>query len=142
MLKPSTLIIILGCLTAGPVLAESVIEQRQAAFDTIKKSMANVKDALKQPDFGAARTNAVQVLDQAKAVTKLFPEGSYEGDTRAKKKIWEKADDFQARQQTLIENSEALVSATETGDAKQLKSAFKAVSKDCKGCHMRYRQVF
>ena len=108
----------------------------------MKESMASVKDALKQPDFGAARNNAVQVLDNAKAVTKLFPEGSYEGDTRAKKKIWEKSEDLQARQQALIENAQALVSAAETGDTKQLKSAFKSVSKDCKGCHMRYRQVF
>ena len=122
--------------------AETVIEQRQAAFKQIKESMSAVKDQLKSPDFGVARTNAVQVVDNAKAVTELFPEGSYEGDTRAKKKIWKNLEDFQARQQQLIANAEALVAATQSGDKKRLKSAFKTVSKDCKGCHMRYRQVF
>ena len=62
--------------------------------------------------------------------------------SRAKKKIWDKYEDFQARQQALIDHAEQLLAATDTGDKKQLKSAFKTLSKDCKGCHMRYRQVF
>ena len=72
----------------------------------------------------------------------MFPDGSYEGDTRAKKKIWDNLDDFQSRQQTLVTHAEELVTASQSGDAKMLKAAFKTVSKDCKGCHMKYRQIF
>jgi cytochrome c556 len=118
-----------------------VLEERQAAFKEIKEAMAAVKDAMKAEDFAAAKTSAETVLTNAQAVTQLFPAGSYEGDTRAKKKIWEKEDDFTARQQQLVTDAEALVTATDSNDKKALKKAFKTTSKNCKGCHMKYRQI-
>jgi cytochrome c556 len=121
---------------------EAAIEQRQAAFKEIKASVADVKDAMKAQDFAAAESSAEIILSNAKKVTKLFPAGSYEGDTRAKKKIWNNLEDFQARQQKLVTDAEQLVTASESGDKAELKSAFKALAKNCKGCHWKYRQVF
>ena len=140
--RSSALLSVFLSFIATSALAESAIEQRQATFKNMKETVAALKDQLKEPDYDKARTQAESILEDAKAVTELFPEGSYEGDTRAKKKIWEKYDDFQARQQTLIDHAEELLAATDSDDKKQLKSAFKTLSKDCKGCHMRYRQVF
>jgi len=118
------------------------IEKRQAAFKEIKAAVAEVNDARKAKDFAAAEMAAQSIANNAKLLPDLFPEGSYEGDTRAKEKIWKNLDDFQKRQQSLITNSEALVKVAQGDDAKELKKAFKTMSKDCKGCHMKYRQVF
>ncbi len=119
-----------------------VITERQAAFKDIKESMKVIKENLKSEDTQALISAATIILERANKVTTLFPDGSFEGDTRAKEKIWEQQDDFSARQQDLIAHAEALVTATRGGDPKALKEAFKITSKDCKGCHMRYRQIF
>jgi cytochrome c556 len=117
------------------------IAARQAAFKLIKDSMAEIKDAMQAENFSAAGDSARTVLDNARAVTKLFPAGSYQGDTRAKEKIWENLEDFTQRQQQLIADTELLVNASASKDAKQLKAAFKQTAQNCKGCHMKYRQI-
>jgi len=121
---------------------EAAIEQRQAAFKDIKSAVADVKDALKAKDFAAAESSAQTILSKAQQVQELFPAGSFEGDTRAKAKIWNNLADFQQRQQGLVADAEQLVTASQSDDARALKGAFKTLSKDCKGCHRKYRQVF
>jgi cytochrome c556 len=144
-MKKMILVLIVALLPAAAmpeITNEAAIEQRQAAFKEIKASVADVKDTLKSGDFGAAESAADIILSNAQKVTKLFPAGSYEGDTRAKKKIWKNLEDFQARQQKFVADAEQLVSASQSGDKAELKSAFKTLAKNCKGCHWKYRQVF
>jgi cytochrome c556 len=144
-MKKMILVLIAALLPAAAmpdITNEAAIEQRQAAFKEIKASVADVKDTLKSGDFGAAESAADIILSNAQKVTKLFPAGSYEGDTRAKKKIWKNLEDFQARQQKFVADAEQLVSASQSGDKAELKSAFKTLAKNCKGCHWKYRQVF
>jgi cytochrome c556 len=135
------LIIVPLAVSAADTNAEA-IEARQAAFKSIKESIAEVKDAMTSENYTAAADSATKVLDNARAVTKLFPAGSYAGDTRAKEKIWENLEDFSQRQQQLIADTETLVSAAASQDQKQLRAAFKQTAKNCKGCHMKYRQVW
>ncbi len=134
--------VMLPAIAMPQVTNEAAIEQRQAAFKEIKAAVADVKDALKGKDFEAAESSAQSILSNARQVTELFPAGSFEGDTRAKEKIWDNLSDFQERQQNLVINAEQLVTASQSQDAGELKSAFKTLSKDCKGCHRKYRQVF
>jgi cytochrome c556 len=141
-------IIVLMLATLAPAIAipdtdnTAVIEQRQAAFKEIKAAVKDVKGAMKANDFQAANDSAATILTNAMLVTELFPEGSYEGDTRAKQKIWANWDDFQQRQQQFVSDAQQLVTSSESNDAGQLKNAFKLASKNCKGCHWKYRQVF
>jgi cytochrome c556 len=121
---------------------DEAIMDRKAAFKELKEAVADTKKAMKADDFAAAKLATGNILTNAMAVTNLFPEGSYEGDTRAKKKIWEKRDNFNERQQKLVSDAEMLYAATDSNDPKQLKTAFKTLAKNCKGCHMRYRQIF
>jgi cytochrome c556 len=137
----ATILILVSLAASGADTNAEAIEARQAAFKSIKESMAKVKDAMMAEDFSAAADSANNVLDNARAVTKLFPAGSYEGDTRAKEKIWENLEDFTQRQQQLIADTELLVNASASKDAKQLKAAFKQTAQNCKGCHMKYRQI-
>ncbi len=138
----TTMLMIIPLAVSGADTNTEAIEARQAAMKLIKESMAEVKDAMNSDNYTAAADSARKLLDNARTVTKLFPAGSYEGDTRAKEKIWENFEDFTQRQQKLIADSETLVTAAESKDTKQLKAAFKQTAKNCKGCHMNYRQVW
>ena len=124
---------------------EEAIEQRQTAFKAMKGEVKKLKEALsaKAPaDSDAVRVPAEQIVANSRQLIGTFVEGSHEGKTRAKKKIWKKWDDFERRRQQLIADAESLLAASESGDQAGLKTAFKNLSKDCKGCHQRYRQIF
>jgi cytochrome c556 len=141
----NTIIAVCLILVGGPVIAqelsaEAAIEQRQAAYKALKAEVKNLKSAMKS-DPAAVKAAAEQIVANVSKLPDAFPPGSDEGDTRAKKKIWDKWDDFEERLNSLVANADALLAASETEDPKAVKQSFKALSKDCKGCHMRYRQV-
>ncbi len=123
---------------------EKAIEQRQDAFKAMKAEVKQLKEAMgdEPADSAAVREPAENILANAKSLIGTFPEGSHEGDTRAKKKIWKKWEDFEARQQELIAAAEQVLAASEAASENDLKKAFKVLAKSCKGCHKRYRQVF
>jgi cytochrome c556 len=141
----TTLLLLVTAPGAAEMSIEAAIEQRQTAFKAMKGEVKKLKEAMsaKEPaDSDAIRMPAEQIVANSRQLIGLFVEGSYEGKTRAKKKIWKKWDDFEQRQNRLIVNAESLLAASETGDQAELKTAFKNLSKDCKGCHQRYRQIF
>jgi cytochrome c556 len=137
----ATMLLLVPLAISGADTNTEAIEARQAAYKSIKESMAEIKDAMLAENYSAAEDSARNVVDKARTVTKLFPAGSYAGDTRAKEKIWENLEDFTQRQQKLIADAEVLVSVSASKDTKQLKAAFKQTAKNCKGCHMKYRQL-
>jgi len=142
----TTLILLTPAICAGALSIEAAIEQRQAAFKAMKDDVKRIKDALriKQPAdiVAAASEPAAQLVSNSKSLLGTFVAGSDQGDTRAKKKIWKKWADFEARQNALISDAERLLAASATGSHADLKTAFKALAKNCKGCHRRYRQIF
>ena len=123
---------------------EEAIEQRQTVFEAMKGDVKQIKDAMQagEPaDSVAISEPAEQIVTGSKSLIGTFVADSYRGDTRAKKKIWKKWADFEARQHALIADAERLLVASETGDQAELKVAFKDLAKNCKGCHRRYRQI-
>ena len=130
-------------IDAAEMGIEDAIELRQATFKSMKAEVKNLKEAMgdKPADSAAVREPAEKIVANAKRLVGAFPEGSYEGDTRAKKKIWKKWDDFEKRQQKLIADAEQVLAASNAGSQDDVKKGFKMLAKNCKGCHMRYRQV-
>ena len=122
---------------------EEAIELRQATFKSLKAEVKNLKEAMgdEPADSAAVREPAEKIVANAKRLVGAFPAGSYEGDTRAKEKIWKKWDDFEKRQQKLIADAEQVLVASNAGSQDDVKKGFKILAKNCKGCHMRYRQV-
>ena len=142
---PYLLALLLVLATSANALAAddyaAAISERQSAFKDIKEAMKVIKENLKSGDKESLSAAANILLDRANKVTELFPAGSHEGDTRAKQKIWDNQADFTERQQALISHARDLAAAAQQDDPGALKAAFKTTSKDCKGCHMRYRQL-
>ena len=140
-----TLILLTPVIGAAELSIEAAIEQRQTAFKAMKGDVKRIKEAMqaKQPaDSVAFSEPAEQIVTNSKSLLGTFVAGSDQGDTRAKKKIWKKWVDFEARQNALIGDAERFLAASATGSQADLKIAFKALAKDCKGCHRRYRQIF
>jgi cytochrome c556 len=143
-LVTTSLLLLSTSIGAATADIEKAIEQRQATFKSMKAEVKNLKEAMgdEPADSAAVREPTEKILANAKRLIGVFPEGSHEGDTRAKKKIWKKREDFEARQQKLIADAEQVLAASEAASEDDLKKAFKNLAKNCKGCHMRYRQVF
>ena len=141
----TTLLLLVTAPGAAEMSIEEAIEQRPTALKAMKGEVKKLKEAIsaKEPaDSDAIRMPAEQIVANSRQLIGLFVEGSYKGKTRAKKKIWKNLDDFEQRQNRLIVNAESLLATSETGDQAELKTAFRNLSKDCKGCHQRYRQIF
>lgn len=138
-------LLILSVAGAAEMSIQEAIEQRQSAFKSMKGEVKKLKEAMsakKPADSPAIREPAERIVTHSKSLIGTFVPGSHEGKTRAKKKIWKKWEDFEQRQNRLITNAESLLAVSEAGNQAELKTAFKNLSKDCKGCHQRYRQIF
>jgi len=141
----TTLLLLFTTTGAAEMSIEAAIDQRQTTYKAMKGEVKKLKEAIsaKEPaDSDAIRAPAEQIVANSRQLIGTFVAGSHEGKTRAKKKIWKKWDDFEQRQNKLIVDAESLLAVSEAGDQKELKTAFKNLSKNCKGCHQRYRQIF
>lgn len=72
-------------------------------------------------------------------ITRLFPEGSDFGETKAKEEIWAQWDKFEQAAGNAEKATAAFSEAVTGGDAAQIAKAFKDVGKSCKGCHKDFR---
>jgi cytochrome c556 len=141
----TTLLLLATAPGAAEMSIEEAIDQRQTTFKAMKGEVKKLKEAIsaKEPaDSDAIRTPVEQIIENSRQLIGTFVEGSYEGKTRAKKKIWKNWDDFEQRQNKLIVDAESLLATSDTGNQADLKTAFKNLAKNCKGCHQRYRQIF
>ncbi|WP_093310902.1 c-type cytochrome [Allopseudospirillum japonicum] len=132
--------------SAGVVLADAAqdaIEYRRAVFQLVKWNFAPMGDMVKgKTEFDAER---FEVLAQRLAALSEMPlegfsvEGSDKGDTKARAEIWSQWDDFAAGMQQFEKNAQELASVASSGDLEQIKPAFAAVGKTCKGCHDNFK---
>lgn len=72
-------------------------------------------------------------------ITRLFPEGSDFGETKAREEIWSQWDKFDLAAGEAKKATAAFAVAVAGGDPRQISTAFKAVGKSCKGCHKDFR---
>ena len=139
-----SLLLLVPLTGVGEPGIEESIEQRQTVYKALKGEVKKFKEAM-QAKAAAGSAGIVapaeQIVQHSKSLLGTFVEGSYKGKTRAKKKIWKKWVDFEARQNALVTDAEQLLAASQNGERKDLAVAFKKLAKDCKGCHRRYRQI-
>jgi cytochrome c556 len=122
---------------------EEAITYRQSAYKMIVWHVKPMTAMVK----GKADWNADAFNYHAKALAKLsqfpingFIPGSDFGDTRAKEEIWENWDDFQAKMNTLIEQSQALAKIASSGSQEAITKQFIKTARACKSCHKKYRE--
>jgi cytochrome c556 len=124
-----------------------IVTQRQEAMKGLGGNMKAIGESLESgsPDAALIAEKANAIGDTASLIPTLFPEGTsledIEGRVGAKPEIWQDWAGFEAAATTLGSAADALIAATETGDAAAMQAAFDALGKDgCGGCHTKFRQ--
>ncbi len=122
---------------------EKAIEYRQGAFKMIGHhfgAMAGMMKGKMEFDAETFKQNAEAVATLSQFPGNGFVDGSYEGDTRAKKDIADNMDDFKQKLETFQVEAANLAKAAEgASDLEGLKPAFGKVGESCKACHKAYR---
>ncbi|WP_133406207.1 c-type cytochrome [Parashewanella tropica] len=146
-------LIVASALTAAmmtPALAnnfkkpEHAIDYRQSSFSMIAYNFGDMSKMLrkKKPmDAAVFKQRAANVAALAKLPLEAFIPGSYKGNTEALAKIDTNKADFEGKMKTFIKNAQLLSQAANSNASTgELKKAFGAVAKTCKGCHDAYKK--
>ncbi|MBR9883235.1 MAG: cytochrome c [Oceanospirillales bacterium] len=136
-------VLLVSALSVQAAEVDDAIEYRQGIFNAFKWNLGPMGAMIKgkMPYDQAQFTLHAQRLETLSHMPlEGFVEGSDSGDTDAKAEIWSDMDTFSAGFDKLQTNAAALVEASNTGDMEQIKPAFGAVAKSCKGCHDNFRK--
>ena len=132
---------------AAPVSAEEakkIFHERHEGMEEIGKSTKAISQALKSdaPDLEVIRKSAATINDLAAKSGKWFPAGTGQDvlpKTRALPPIWQKPEDFAAKDRNFQAAAKAFNAAAVSGDLNAIKSSFEPLGKSCKACHDTYR---
>ena len=125
-------------------------EQAKTLMHDRHEGMEEIGDAFKivgretkaaNPDVAAIREAAAAIAAGAEKSSTWFPPGTGPdvGKTRAKAEIWQKPEDFAAKDKTFLEAAIAFKAAADSGDVTAIKAQAGELGKACKACHDPYR---
>ena len=128
----------------APEQAQSLFHERHEGMETIGKSTKTIKQALDSgtPDLAVIKSAAAKIDELAGKSSGWFPPGTGQDvlhKTRALPAIWQKPEDFAAKDRDLQAGAKALHAATDSGDLDAIKARFDDLGKTCKACHDTYR---
>lgn len=142
-LLTAALISVCGVADANTLNADDAIKLRRGAYAlqghyfSALKPMVTGKEALNAARAQHLLTRIDALLPMA---FELFPEGSHQGNTKARPEVWTQPDDFADKQQHTVDAVRALLSTVEAGDAASFESAYFEAASSCKQCHDDYRR--
>lgn len=121
--------------------AENYIKYRQVVMKAIGGHTGAASQIVrgKVTPEGDLLMHAKALAELNSNITRLFPEGSDFGETKAKEEIWAQWDKFEQAAGNAEKATAAFSEAVTGGDAAQIAKAFKDVGKSCKGCHKDFR---
>lgn len=134
-----TLTLLAGSATAEP---ENYIKYRQAMMKAIGGHMGASTDIVrgKVDPEGDLQMHASALAALNANLTRLFPEGSDFGETKARPAVWDEPDKFRQAADAARDATAAFAAAVEGGDSAAIAAAHKDVGQSCKGCHEDFRQ--
>jgi cytochrome c556 len=125
-----------------PMSADAIIAARQAGYDNMSASVADMKRAVeaKVTEVKPFKNNADAIVHWARAVPSLFPPGTEKGhNTKALPTVWSDRAGFEKAAASLATAGEALSKAAADNDAAAFAVAFQNTGKACGGCHHDFR---
>ncbi|MFZ4535995.1 c-type cytochrome [Propionivibrio sp.] len=118
------------------------VDHRRAAFKKILLAFEPMGIQLREKQYKADR-----FIVQAKELAKLkdgpwqyFGTDTNYPPTHATAKVWSEADHFEADRQAFLQAIDRLVLAAESGEEKQVATAYEAVHDSCRKCHKTFKQ--
>lgn len=126
--------------SAGAAEPEGIIKYRKAVMKGQAGHMGAIAGILRgEVEFeDALGWNADALAASTRDLTRLFPEGSGEGDTNALPAIWDDRAAFEkAADEARMAGADLAEAVRSGGD---VTAAFKAMGQACKGCHDDFRE--
>ncbi len=114
---------------------------RHDAMETVKDHFVPLVKMVKGAapfDAATVKKNAEVIAKKLEEASKLFPEGSDKGKTRAKPEIWTNRAEFDAIMKTAIEKAKALMNVDSPD--KLAPAVMELGGKGCKACHEKFRK--
>ena len=118
--------------------ATGVVKERMDMMEAMAKRMKAIRERIDARDLAAIKGEAEVIASHAPHLVHLFPPGSTQKPTDAKKAIWQNWADFERKAAALEAESKKLMNAS-PDDLNALSVQFRAVSEACGGCHEKYR---
>ncbi|GAA3908871.1 cytochrome c [Halomonas cibimaris] len=133
--------------TASAAEPEDAIHYRQSAFGVIGWHFSPIADMAKgdvEYDADEFARRAQNVADLASMPWEGFVDGTYQNDghginTDALAKIADNPDDFQQKQQDMMDEAQKLAKIAQEKDFRTSRAQLSKVGKTCKNCHDDYR---
>lgn len=133
---------VLGPAVSGDP-AKTLMHDRHEGMEDIGDAFKVVGRETKagSPDVVAIREAAAVIADGAAKSVDWFPPGTGPdvGKTRAKAEIWQKPEDFAAKDKTFQDAAVAFKAAADSGEVDAIKAQAGELGKACKACHDPYR---
>ena len=121
-------------------VAADVIAERKANFKRNADSLKAIQAAIPQGDTATIAASAQRVADWSARMLDYFPEGSDEGDTKARAEIWFDFDVFTERAKDAENAALSLVAlANNRANSGALAGGLKALADTCKACHQDFK---
>jgi cytochrome c556 len=120
-----------------------IMHERHEGMGAVGKTNKVLRRELgaEAPNLRSVRSAARTMASLAGKSSKWFPQGTGPelGKTGAKPEIWQKPEDFAAKQRDFQAAAKALDRAARAGDLTQIKTGYAALGKTCKACHDSFR---
>lgn len=133
---------VLGPAASGDQ-AKTLMHDRHEGMEDIGDAFKVVNRELKagSPNVGAIQAAAASIAANAEKSGTWFPPGTGPdvGKTRAKAEIWQKPEDFAAKDAAFVKAAQAFKAAADSGDVAAIKAQAGELGKSCKACHDPYR---
>lgn len=122
--------------------AENYIKYRQAMMKAIGGHTGAISQIMrgKVAPEGDLLMHSLALAALNRNLTRLFPEGSDFGETKAKEAVWSDWAKFEQAAGEAKQATADLAAKAAGGDRRQIANAWKAVGKSCKGCHKEFRE--
>jgi len=130
--------------TPNKAQALKLMHDRHENMEQIGKAFKTAGRELKAsaPSLAVVRPSAATIAGFAPKVPSWFPPGTGQDvlhKTRALPAIWQKPEDFAAKDRNFQQAAQAFKAAADAGDVNGVKAKFADLGKTCKACHDTYR---
>lgn len=134
-------VLVMGGTASAVNAPEHVIKYRQNLMKSMGAHLANVVLLIQdRVDFADGLvTNAQAIVDLLRNSGVAFPEGTAEGDTRARARIWEDPAKFDAALEESLATARDLAAAARSRDLTAVNAALIPVARGCRSCHLSFR---
>ena len=133
---------VLGPAASGEQ-AKTLMHDRHEGMEDVGDAFKVVNRELKagSPNVSAIQAAAASIAANAEKSGSWFPPGTGPdvGKTRAKAEIWQKPEDFAAKDAAFLKAAQAFKAAADSGDVTAIKTQAGELGKACKACHDPYR---